>query len=50
MKRIIPLFFLALLLLLPGFLQSQNLTKNKKQLLQSIENHEANLIEISDKI
>jgi aminobenzoyl-glutamate utilization protein B len=49
MKRIIPLFFLALLLM-PGFLQSQNLTKNKKQLLQSIEKHEANLIEISDKI
>jgi aminobenzoyl-glutamate utilization protein B len=49
MKRIIPLCFLSLLLF-PGFLQSQNLTKNKKQLLQSIEKHEANLMEISDKI
>jgi len=49
MKRIVPLCFLALSLL-PGFIQSQNLTKNKKQLVQSIEKHEANLIEISDKI
>ena len=49
MKKIISLCVLALFLL-PGLLQSQNLTKNKKELLKSIEKHEANLIEISDKI
>jgi len=49
MKKITALCFLGLFLL-PGLLQSQNLTKNKKQLLKSIEKHEANLIEISDKI
>jgi aminobenzoyl-glutamate utilization protein B len=49
MKKITSLCFLGLFLL-SGFLQSQNLTKNKKQLLKSIERHKANLIEISDKI
>jgi aminobenzoyl-glutamate utilization protein B len=49
MKKITSLCLLGLFLL-PGFLQSQNLTKNKSQLLKSIEKHEANLIEISDKI
>ena len=49
MKKIISLCFLALFLS-PGILQSQNLTKNKKELLKSIEKHRTNLIEISDEI
>jgi hypothetical protein len=49
MKKITSLCLLGLFLL-PGFLQSQNLIKNKTQLLKSIKKHEANLIEISDKI
>ncbi len=49
MKKILSLCVLALFLS-PGLLQGQKLTKNKKQLLKSIAKHEANLIEISDKI
>ena len=49
MKKIISLCVLALFLS-PGILQSQNLTKNKKELLKSIEKHRTNLIEISDEI
>ena len=49
MKKIISLCVLALFLS-PGLLQGQKLTKNKKELLKSIEKHQTNLIEISDKI
>lgn len=36
--------------LIPGFVQSQTLTKNKKELQKIITKHQNNLIEISDKI
>lgn len=46
----ISILFLLSFLWYGGILQSQQLTKNKQQLLQSIENHQEKLIEISDEI
>jgi len=43
------IFFLLLSFTIP-FVQGQKLSKNKKQLIKSIEKHKQNLIEISDSI
>ena len=49
MKNILQLCLLTLFLS-SGWIQGQNLSKNKKRLLKSIEKHQNKLIEISDEI